>query len=195
MDAQPTEPHWSGLFIFLFYVFVSLTFCKSMESCWMKAWSSCSFCSRAVILFSAPVFKAVTRSLHWKKADNEQIWISHLIHTLLQEKYSGSLDVRAANIHHVKIISGEDSLALSEAEAQREKFHPGLSKKSWSAFGVSIETKIYWIAQHGWRSSELREVKGNESLGVGVLSPRQRRASPEPVPELRSESVAKSNGE
>lgn len=88
-------------------------------------------------------------------------------------------------------------LGLLWSRSPKRKIPPRLKQEIliclW--FLDSLETKIYWIAQHGWKGSELREVKGNESLGVGVLSPRQRRASPEPVPELRSESVAKSNGE
>lgn len=48
-----------------------LTFCKSMESCWMNACSSCSFCSRTTILCSANAFEDIMRFLHWKKAENE----------------------------------------------------------------------------------------------------------------------------
>lgn len=126
-----------------------LTFCRLMESCWINAWSSCSFCSRAVILSSAPVFEAVRWSLHWKKADNEQIWISQL-----RQSSTGKIQM-------VLCMSGPRTLVklrlslekmpwLSEAEAQREKLHPGLSKKSWSACGSETKTMNCSVGLEGF---------------------------------------------
>lgn len=114
-----------------------LTLCRSIESCWRSAWSSCSFCSRALTLFSAPVFEAVTRSLHWGKADNEQIWIAHLRHSST-EKIQMILFMSGLPTLAKWRLSMEKSPWLSEAEAQRKKSYPYLSKTSWSAFGYSI---------------------------------------------------------